>query len=265
MTAPVRLLSGLAGTPSVWRPLTQAIGREVEVEIPAPPWASPDGDELPRLALVEDFLAAACSGAELVVAHSYAATLLLGYLCVARRRGLPTPGRTVLVSTFYQGARAEVRWTDLASFVERFDEVLAEGIRASGIRADAPSDRVLDMARHVRERIGAYGWLAFYTAYLHSADLPVHDLPGGIRLAHGALDTAAPPSGSRRLRARTREAGLDLPLLELDRSAHFPMVDDPMSLHHWCIAPPDVGAPHRGPDSTPRPSPHPHHAWKASL
>ena len=112
MTAPVRLLSGLAGTSAVWAPVASLLP-ESPPEIPRTPWSQPDrpADQ----SSIDLFLDEICDGADVVVAHSYAATLLLEYL--TRADTTVRPGAVVLVSTFYRPQRKEFRWAGISRFL----------------------------------------------------------------------------------------------------------------------------------------------------
>jgi pimeloyl-ACP methyl ester carboxylesterase len=112
-----------------------------------------------------------------------------------------------------------------------FDQILQEGLRIATTRPIDP-DLLAEMARRVRDRIGPYGWIRFFESYLAtpSAQLAAIDIP--VHLVHGALDTAAPPDGSRAL-LDGLSPWCPAALTELEASAHFPMLDEPEKV--WSV------------------------------
>lgn len=219
MTASIRLLSGLAGTHAVWAPVVDLLP-DGAAEIPPTPWSQPEITA--EQSSIDRFLAEICAGAEVVVAHSYAATLLLEYL--TRADTTVRPQAVVLVSVFYRPRRKDFRWAGIARFLNEFDDVLASGITASATRRIDPQ-RLMDMARIVREQVGPYGWMAFYGAYLRTPDFVLSRVTVPLALVHGTDDAAAPITDSRALAAAS-----DGRLHELTGVGHFPMIDSPTEL-----------------------------------
>ncbi len=235
-------LSGLAGTAAAWQPLAELCG-DYELTVPEVPWSVGHSEWQHNAAVVEEFLASSCDGADVVVAHSFAATLLLEYLATSALHQQPLPGAAVLVSTFYRPSTNDFRWADIEHFLTHFDQILTSGIHASTNRT-LGAERAGDMARIVREQIGPYGWMAFYSAYLRTPQLTPNAVSCPVSLVHGAEDSAAPVRDSRDLAIACDSAELHV----LAGIGHFPMKEasgsvmeairsvmpDPMSMTGAC-------------------------------
>lgn len=217
MKQKVVFLSGLAGTAAAWQPLVELCS-DYTLSIPEVPWSVGNSEWQHNPIIVEDFLARSCFGADVVVAHSFAATLLLEYLATSALHGQPVPGAAVLVSTFYRPHTQDFRWADIEHFLTHFDQILTSGIHASTTRTRG-GERAGDMARIVREQIGPYGWMAFYSAYLRTPLLTLDAVSCPISLVHGAKDSAAPVRDSHDLANSCESAELHV----LAGIGHFPM------------------------------------------
>lgn len=219
MSQKIVFLSGLAGTSAVWQPLAE-LCTDYKLSIPAVPWSVGNSEWQNDPTTVSDFLAQSCSGADVIVAHSFAATLLLEYLATSNRHGKAIPGAAVLVSTFYRPNAQDFRWVDIEHFLTHFDRILTCGIHASSTRT-LGDERAGDMARIVREQVGPYGWMAFYSAYLRTPLLDPYAVECPVSLVHGAQDSAAPIRDSRDLADSFESAGFHV----LADIGHFPMKD----------------------------------------
>lgn len=219
MNQRIVLLSGLAGTAAAWRPLAERCG-DYTLEFPEVPWSADSSHWQHNPTEVSDFFARSCFNADVVVAHSFAATLFLEYLTTSTSIGRATPRAAVLVSTFYRPSPGDFQWADIEYFLTHFDRILVGGIHASSTRALDPK-RAEDMARIVRGQIGPYGWMAFYSAYLRTPWLVPSTISCPVSLVHGGADSAAPVEDSRALFDSFDAAGLNV----LEGIGHFPMRD----------------------------------------
>ncbi|MFF5428034.1 MULTISPECIES: alpha/beta fold hydrolase [unclassified Streptomyces] len=219
----VALLHGLAGTTAVWRACRAAApegSRFVPVDIswPAHGTAGPRAPEEPA-ELVARALRA--TRAQVVVAHSFAATALLEYLVREEGAGPPLLG-AVCVSPFYRAERRDFDWATIDYYLTRFHLILEEGLAVtSGGRLSAATRA--SMARRVRERIGPYGWMDFFGAYLRTPGLPLDRVRTPVLAVTGAHDLAARPSDAAAL-VRALPAGR---LHVLPGCGHFPMAEQP--------------------------------------
>ncbi|MEV5974978.1 alpha/beta hydrolase [Streptomyces sp. NPDC051921] len=230
MTGPrVALLHGLAGTPAVWRACRAVAPKgallvPVDLSWPMNGTARPDGAGDPAELVAR---AVRATRAQVVVAHSFAATALLEYLAREAERpaseaaGPPLLG-AVCVSPFYRTAKRDFDWSTIAYYLNRFHLILEEGLAmSSGGRLSA--DARASMALRVRERIGPYGWMDFFGAYLRTPSLPLHRVRTPVLAIAGAGDRAARPSDAAAL-VRALPAGR---LEVLPGCGHFPMAEHP--------------------------------------
>ncbi|MGF1662364.1 MAG: alpha/beta fold hydrolase [Kineosporiaceae bacterium] len=216
------LLHGLAGSPAMWRPVAALLAPHGPVTVPELPWNGTASAEWAHTGGQADALAGCYGPGDIVVAHSYAATLLLGRL--ARGEG-PAPRATVLVSPFYRPRPRDFTWATLGHYMHDFHLLLAEGVRAASQR-QVPDDLLRDMAVSVRDRIGPYGWIRFFETYLASATWDLAAVPGPVGLVHGEDDEVVEAGSSRDLHERLTGSTVRL----LAGAAHFPMLLAPAEL-----------------------------------
>lgn len=215
-------LHGLAGSVAMWDPVIARTAGLVDGFAPALPWhgtADPSWavDAEPGRAL-DRFV----TGDDIVVAHSFAAALLLARLAAP---GAVRPAAVVLVSPFYRPEPTDFTWETLEHFLGDFHLLLARGLRAASSRTIA-DDLLHDMAIAVRGRVGAYGWLRFITAYLATPAVDLRSLTMPIAVLHGTDDAVAPPADGAALAARLVDASFH----PVDGAGHFPMLLRPDAL-----------------------------------
>lgn len=164
-------------------------------------------------------------GADIVVAHSFAATVLLDLLTQdpsdrpLRRYGIRS---LVLVSPFYRPNPEDFGWDAIAGVVDRFQTIMEEGIRvAAAGRGDPDLHRPL--ARRLCRAIGPYGWGRVYDVYLRTPWMAVHRITVPTLVVHGTADTAAPYHESEAL-ARALPTGR---VRRIAGSGHHPMIERP--------------------------------------
>ncbi len=226
------LLHGLADSSGVW---THVVGRfppEHRVVAPDLPWSGAAiGGYAASYTRPTDAIATALAGpdgtADVVVAHSFSANLLLALLDAELRAGgrpLRRYGirRMVLVSPFYRRRPEDFGWAAMAYFMNDFHRIMEEGLRAAAL-GRIPDDVLLDMAYRVRERVGPYGWTSFFDTYLRTPWLAVGELDVPCLVISGGDDIAADPSEAAALAADLPHAHLEL----VPGCGHFPMVSAP--------------------------------------
>ncbi|MFV2144080.1 MULTISPECIES: alpha/beta fold hydrolase [Isoptericola] len=223
MSTRVRILSGLAGAPGLWDETVAELTRlrpDVSADVADVPWhaqagggwAEPGWDP-------QQATSRLVRSGDVLVAHSFAASLVLAHLC---GRDRVQPRAAVIVSPFYRSSARDFRWSTLEHFLTRFDEFLETGlVSRTGHRIDPEIRRA--MARSVRDRMGAYGWMAFMSAYLATpaaetaaATVPVH-------VVYGTADGVAPPADAVELARVLPWARLH----PVEAGDHFPMTTDP--------------------------------------
>ncbi|MFC8361418.1 alpha/beta fold hydrolase [Streptomyces griseorubiginosus] len=222
---PVRvlLLHGLAGSTAVWRQFTERAGGELELWEAELPWAahgdtrwSHDPDPVPWVARSLD---AVPGQIDLLIAHSFAANAVLELL-VSRPAG--RPGAAVLVSPFHRSTPEEFEWDTAVHYLHGFQRILDEGLRV-GSDGRIPVELREAMALRVRDRIGPYGWMRFFDAYLRSPFLDTTAVGLPTLVVGGEHDFAARPADARALAAALPDARLRI----FERSGHFPMAEQP--------------------------------------
>ncbi|GGW13166.1 hypothetical protein GCM10018980_71610 [Streptomyces capoamus] len=221
------LLHGLASSGSVWEEAWTRLPEGLEVWTADLPWRGDHVLPWSRAAKQPDWLEAALGlvpgGADVVVAHSFSANLLLAFLSARAAAGDDVAARyglrgIVFVSPFYRRSPDDFPWDTMAEMQGQFLHIMSEGIRTrSGERIDA--DLRHRMAERVCERVGAYGWLRFCDSYLRTPWLRTDLITFPSLVVCGSEDVA------------TREGELlaaDLPTARLHLFAgcgHYPMAE----------------------------------------
>ncbi|WP_422770167.1 alpha/beta fold hydrolase [Plantactinospora sp. WMMC1484] len=235
------LLHGLGSSRAIWDRFESRAPAWLELWDAELPWAS-TGDSgwshhADTTGPAARALAAVPGGADLVVAHSFAASMLLELLGRAGAATgpesvrpamapaaptVPLPRAVVLVSPFYRPGTGDFDWAAIDYYLNDFHRILEEGIRVSA-PAGLPAEIRAAMGCRVRERIGPYGWMRFFDAYLRTPFLPVADLALPLLVVAGDGDFAARPGDGRAL----AEAAPDGRYALLADCGHFAMVEHP--------------------------------------
>ncbi|WP_157361945.1 alpha/beta fold hydrolase [Haloechinothrix halophila] len=165
--------------------------------------------------------------ADVVVAHSFAANLLMAMVDHELRHGrnpMPQYGikQIVLVSPFYRRQAHDFTWRDMSYFFNGFHLIMEEGLRVAS-RGRVADDVLLDMAYRVRDRVGPYGWTAFFDTYLRTPWLLLDRVDVPCLVVTGEDDIAAPPAEAMALARELPDARLEV----LPDCGHFPMAASP--------------------------------------
>ncbi|UGY94195.1 alpha/beta fold hydrolase [Streptomyces gobiensis] len=227
-TAPrALLLHGMANNAAIWDSLRAAMPELVcsVADLPwrgggVPDWSHErDPGHWVREAL--DRTVHDTGRVDVVIAHSYSATLLLDQLTreegTAEHYGLRG---VVFVAPFYRASPGEFDWDTVAGLVDKILLTMEEGIRVvAGGRGNA--DLHGSMARRVCERIGPYGWTRFFDQYLSTPWIPTSRIHVPALVLSGTRDTVTPTTESAAL-ARGLPLGRYAPV---PGCGHFPMVE----------------------------------------
>ncbi|MGW7362911.1 alpha/beta fold hydrolase [Streptomyces sp. NPDC054841] len=212
------LLHGLGGRSAVWdrfvEEMTDPIGLRA-VELPwrtlgDPGW-SHTGE--PGRAVTD-----AVGTADVVVAHSYSANLLLEEYASGRL----APRPTVLMSPFYRSSPGDFDWTTISFYLNEFHQTFLEALRLGDTGRYPEAHRVW-MAGRLRDHIGPYGWMRFFTSYLHTPFLDLDVIEAPVLVLTGAADIAARPDDGRALAAALPDGRY----VQVDGCGHFPMLERP--------------------------------------
>ncbi|MFA7753629.1 alpha/beta fold hydrolase [Streptomyces sp. NRRL B-2790] len=225
----VLLLHGLAANDSVWERTLPLLPDGCRLWTARLPWRTEtiaDWDEQPNLrGRLAQALTAVPGGAEVVVAHSMAANVLLDLLDQKQRGGVDALHRfgiraLVLVSPFYRAAADEFDWSTISYYLNDFHLIMEEGIRVhSGGRL--PADVQQAMGERVRDRVGPHGWLRFFDLYLRTPALETGRITVPTLVLGGESDFAAHPEESLALAGALPEATARI----LPGCGHFPMIE----------------------------------------
>lgn len=217
---PVRvlLLHGLGCTVSDWARFAALAGAELELWDVELPWHGldfPDWSHDPDQ--VAPVVAAVSSGDfDGIVAHSFAAGLLLEAFASGRLAAVPS----VLVSPFHRRS-PDFDWQTITYYLNDFHLIFEEALRIG--TATLTDERRRRMAAAVRDRIGPYGWLRFFEAYLRSPFLDLATVSAPQLVLAGDADISVRPGdGAALADALPRGRFAHLP-----GCGHFPMLERP--------------------------------------
>lgn len=220
----VLMLHGLASGSYIWTEfLTRATPRW-ELWTADLPWRgdsyagwSREGDDVSRW--VYDAIAMLPEPPDVVIAHSFSTNALLQAL-TEEPNGRWRPHGVVLVSPFYRPHPEDFDWRTISYFLNDFHRILAEGIRVRSGDRLAP-DIQTEMAEHVREFVGPYGWVRFFDTYLNTPRLKLAHVTEPCLVVAGAEDVAAFPRDAEALAAGLPNARLRV----LSGCGHFAMAE----------------------------------------
>ncbi|WP_067464449.1 alpha/beta fold hydrolase [Actinomadura macra] len=225
MNGGLLLLHGLAGGRLAWAPLRARLPEDLPVWSPELPWSAGEGPRWDHRAdpvrILADAMTASASGGvpDVVVAHSYAANVLLTLLADRTR---PRPSAVVLVAPFYRASEQDFTWPEMTRYMDGFLPLIDEGLRLGS--AGRLSGEVREsMATRVRDRLGPYGWIRFFDAYLRTPFLDTAALDLPVLIVGGEQDPAARPQDARALAAALPDCRLEL----LPSCGHNAMIEHP--------------------------------------
>lgn len=216
----VLLMHGLGGSPLTWDRFEHAAGDRLQLWDAEPPWTRGGTADWTQGLEPADWVARALSavdgGFDLVIAHSFAANVLLEHLSCR-----PGPS-AVLVSPFFRSSAADFDWQTLERYVAHFHEIFDEGLRV--LSPDRPDAQVRDwMARRARDQVGPYGWIRFFDSYLRTPFVDLSRVKSRVLVVAGDRDAAAPAREGHALAALLPDGGFKA----MADCGHFPMAERP--------------------------------------
>jgi pimeloyl-ACP methyl ester carboxylesterase len=219
----VLLLHGLGCKTDMWQPLDQRMPGDFElwdVELPWHGIESADwswrGD--PVGLLVDSMDTSEAGQFDAVVAHSYAASLLIE----AMSDGRLAPGIAVLVSPFHRLSPEDFDWSTISYYLNDFHRIFAEALDIGSTRR-VPEAWRSATAMHIRDQIGVYGWMRFFEAYLRSPFVDLSTIDTSVLVLTGQDDIATRTSDGRQLAQALPRARFE----QIEGSGHFPMAQQP--------------------------------------
>ncbi|MCW6007293.1 alpha/beta hydrolase [Micromonospora sp. CPCC 205371] len=231
------LLHGLGGDASTWDAFLRRGGLGHEVWDADLPWRGPAEPgwtlRCDPQRVVTDLVNGEAPGCarepfDIVVAHSYAAGLVLAALAAGEIR----PDALVLVSPFYRADAASFDWPTISYSLNDFHLVFVEALRVSGASRSARTHRAANhrtashrdwMGRQLRDRVGPYGWMAFFDLYLRTPFLRLDEVRVPVLVVRGDADAASRPEDSCQLTRALANARF----ASLPGCGHFPMIEQP--------------------------------------
>ncbi|KUJ65274.1 hypothetical protein ACZ90_48865 [Streptomyces albus subsp. albus] len=229
------LLHGLSNSAALWDPYLARSTADGPVWAAELPWRgtgvadwSHHPAPLDWMRQTLDSTAEATGGCDIVVAHSYAALLLLNLLGGAEPGAAPDrelPRRwgirgLVLVSPFYRAAPQDFDYATLAGLLDRVQEHMAECLAVMSQGRGDPALRRA-MARRLCELIGPYGWTRFFEQYLRTPWIDPARLDLPVLVITSPTDRMAPPAEAAALARGLPQAELHT----LEDCGHFPMTE----------------------------------------
>ncbi|WKX70528.1 alpha/beta fold hydrolase [Streptomyces sp. XD-27] len=219
----VLLLHGLAGSAAVWEPFAERADPVCELWTAELPWRGygvRGWADRPVEDWVEQAVARLPHAPDVVIGHSFGGNAALAWLSRRDPADSGVPRGAVLVSPFYRPRQEHFDWDAIAYYLNRFQDVIADGLRVSSRGRLAPAVQE-EMARVLRDRIGPYGWMRFFDTYLDTPRLPVERLLLPFLILGGETDIAAFPRDARTLAGALPDATARI----LPDVGHFTMVE----------------------------------------
>lgn len=219
----VLLLHGMGGGPGSWDALDILLAPHLELWDVNLPWAitgdprwAQDPDVRRWVSVPIEHVRAAAGGLDLVVAHSFAANVVLELLAeTALLSGTPV----VLVSPFYRDTPEDFDWSEVVPGMEQcYTRVAEEILRRRGSRVGDETEDVI--VRRMLEFVGAYAPVRFHETCRRTPLLDLESVTTPILLVGGEQDEfGAHAKGVCALARRLPHAFLAI----IGGCGHFPM------------------------------------------
>lgn len=211
----ITFLHGLGGTPSHWTAVIENM-----------PWADCSTPRLPwswddcyswwgNLEAAEEAVSSATNGSDIVVAHSFATSVLINALGAGR---IEQPQAVVFIAPLFRGSRKDFPFDEIERMLRTYQGCLAASISKRANRCTDIPD-LWAMARVAKGALGSGAWSAFLHAYLSTA--ANLQLPSTHALIVKGMRDHVSPSGD----ARSLHEALPGSLLLIGNFGHFPMLE----------------------------------------
>lgn len=221
----VLLLHGMGGGPSGWDALAAQFAPYLALWDVKLPWAFTGDPDWARerdvtqwvSASVDNFKRQTGSFPNLIVAHSFAANVVLELLTGS---DLLATTPCLLVSPFYRDVAADLAWSSVISSMDACYTWIDKEIQ----RKHGPRGNDLlraTIAQRIPGLTGVYPRLRFHQVYCRTPDLGLESLDVPVFLVGGSDDVGAKADGVRMLASRIPHARLEI----LDGCGHFPMIE----------------------------------------
>lgn len=231
--SPVRvlMLHGMGGGPGSWDALDPLLAPHLELWDVGLPWAITGDPDWAResdvwqwlSAPVEQFRRATGRGPDVIIAHSFAANVVLELLVESDVLGTVA---TVLLSPFYRDTPEDVDWSTVVPGMERcYTRVAEEILRRRGSRVGDDASNVI--TRRMLEFVGAHAPVRFYETIQRTPLLALESLTMPVLVVGGDRDEfGAHADDVHALARRIPYATLNI----VEDCGHFPMTERALEL-----------------------------------
>jgi pimeloyl-ACP methyl ester carboxylesterase len=226
----VLLLHGMGGGLSGWDALAARLAPHLELWDARLPWAFTGDPEWARepdvtqsvIAAVDGVRRAAGRPVDVVIAHSFAANVVLELLAGS---DLLTRTASVLVSPFYRDLAVDLDWRAVLSGIDGCYQRVAQEIQQRHGACGTDQFRAV-VAQRILRLTGPYPRLRFQQVYSRTPRLDLESMTVPVVVVGGSDDPAATADGIRLLACRIPHARSEI----LDGCGHFPMIERPARL-----------------------------------
>ncbi len=158
-----------------------------------------------------------------LLAHSFGANAVLDYLSTY---GTSSVKAVVLISPFYKHKHEDFDWPLMIHYIDRFQQLLEEGLKVRYKKNWYAPEVVSGMAEKVRNRIGPYGWLEFFTLFSRTPELNLQSIHIPCLVLGGEHDFAAFPADCEALARALPYGRVEI----LEGCGHFSMLERPAAV-----------------------------------
>lgn len=189
----VYLLHGMADSSSGWNLLLPVLQDKFNIVVFDMPWSATQGSFWPIHHSPGQWWQIALDlcpvPPNLVVGHSFGASVLMDWIShEVMHNQTCSPQAAIFISPFYKKNPEDFKWAVLEHYVNRFQNLLEQGLHARMSERGVAPDLLLAMAEKVRDRVSPLGWMEFFKLYLKSPQWPVSHFNLPIQLIAGDQD-----------------------------------------------------------------------------
>jgi len=217
-------LHGMADTHAGWQMLWPTLARDYQIVLFDVPWSGREGIDWPYLAQPQRWwqmcLDLVPVPPTLVIGHSFGASVLLEWMTIHAPAGIEA---AILFSPFFKERIAQFNWSVLEHYVNRFHELLEDGLKIRLKSKSYSAEDVQSMAKVVRERIAPAGWIEFFRLYLRSPLLALDRMTCPVKLIAGDRDVSVDENDILALARRLPHAQASI----LPACGHYSLLEQP--------------------------------------